>query len=189
MREENQNYHYASNRQKTAHSNRRGQIKPLDEGRLFFDGDEDLFQREPFMARFGVVEGNFTFVLITIHTAPQLAVAEIAGLDDVVKWARAAYELEDDFIVLGDFNASCSYASPASLNELAIRGDDYTWIVPDEADTNLASSQCAYDRIVITASTKEDFAGAWSVDQAFTDKKVSDHWPVWAEFYSNRDSN
>ena len=60
--------------------------------------------------------------------------------------------------------------------------------MPHSADTNLAtSSQCAYDRIVTTWATESHFTEQWGVDQAFTDKKVSDHWPVWAEFFVNQD--
>jgi hypothetical protein len=35
---------------------------------------------------------------------------------------------------------------------------------------------------VTTVGTKAVFTGEWGVDRAFTDKAVSDHWPVWAEF-------
>ena len=59
----------------------------------------------------------------------------------------------------------------------------YFWIVPDDSDSNLApTTACAYDRIVTTVGTKAEFTGDWGVDRAFTDKAVSDHWPVWAEF-------
>jgi hypothetical protein len=44
------------------------------------------------------------------------------------------------------------------------------------------NTACAYDRIVTTTATKGGFTGKWGVDRAFTDKAVSDHWPVWAEF-------
>ena len=27
----------------------------------------------------------------------------------------------------------------------------------------------------------ENYAGVWGVDQAFSDKRVSDHWPLWAD--------
>lgn len=164
-------------------------IQAVDEGRLFDDADRDLFQREPFVARFRAVAGNLTFVLIAIHTAPESAIEEIAALDDVIAWARHVYPQEDDFIALGDFNASCDYAPPGSLDGLAIRGSTYTWIVPDDANTNLASEDCAYDRIIVTSGVIEDFTQAWGVDRAFTDKKVSDHWPVWVEFFVNHDSN
>ena len=70
---------------------------------------------------------------------------------------------------------------------LDIAGPDYIWIIPHDADTNVAEAQCAYDRIVMDADGNEDFASVWGVDRAFTDKRVSDHWSVWAEFYVGRD--
>jgi len=158
-------------------------IEPMDDGRLYDDGARDAFEREPWIARFGATEGDFSFVLITIHTKPTRAVEEIGALADVFAWARLQYPDEDDFIALGDYNASCSYATTAELDALALRGVDYTWVVPDDADTNLSTrSSCAYDRIVFGTGTLADWTTEWGVDRAFTDKQVSDHWPVWARF-------
>jgi len=156
------------------------------DGVLFPDA-RDYFQREPWMARFRVTDGNFTFVIINIHTRPESAVEEINALDKVVSWARGHWRDEDDFIVLGDFNASCSYANNKELAASPLSGPSYVWIVPNSADTNLSSKKCAYDRIVISANTKSQYTGSWGVDRAFFDRQISDHWPVWAEFYTGRD--
>ena len=109
-------------------------------------------------------------------------------MHEVVEWAKDNYKDEDDFITLGDFNASCNYAAPEQLDEMELRTDEYIWIVPDNADTNVSkSSDCAYDRIVITTNTGKDYTGRWGIDRSFSDKKVSDHFPVWAEFYVDSD--
>ena len=92
-----------------------------------------------------------------------------------------------DYIVLGDFNAGCGYASAEELGQFDISGPDYVWIVPHTANTNVDGSRCAYDRIVMDRDGKEDYAGVWGVDRGFTDKRVSDHWPVWAEFHVDKD--
>lgn len=150
---------------------------------LYNDSLHDYFAREPYTARFKSKEGNFTFVLITIHTAPEKAVSEIGSLAEVVKWAKQKYARESRIIVLGDFNASCTYARPGQLNRLAIRGKDYFWIVPDTAKTNLsAKSNCAYDRFVLTQPAKSYYTGRWGVDSCYTSRTISDHWPVWAAF-------
>ncbi|HVJ21723.1 MAG TPA: hypothetical protein VM686_40240, partial [Polyangiaceae bacterium] len=73
----------------------------------------------------------------------------------------------------------------AQLDALSLRGSDYQWLVPDDADTNVATTECAYDRIVITTSTSANAVGTWGVDRAFTDDGISDHWPVWAEFWTD----
>ena len=112
-------------------------IAVLDEGALYDDSEPDHFQREPFVARFAAKAGNFTFAMVNIHTPPKRAVAEIGALHHVVEWARERYPDEDDFIVLGDFNAGCAYASEDELRGLEISGPDYVWIVPHSADTNL----------------------------------------------------
>lgn len=167
---------------------RKDHLQLLETPELYPD-TEDAFQREPFLAHFKCVNGNFSFVLINIHTQPERAVAEIGALDSVMHWAKGHFSGEDDFIALGDFNGSCNYAKPAELNGLKLRGPDYVWIVPDDADTNLAQIACAYDRIVMTQGAVEDFANQWDVYRVFNDKKISDHWPVWAEFHADHDHN
>jgi len=163
-------------------------IKDLGQSILYNDSVHDYFSREPFLAHFMVTKGNFSFVICTVHTKPEAALEEIGALDEVLKWAKTKYTGEDDFIVLGDFNASCNYVTPAQLDGLDIRKNNYQWIIADTVKTNLSSKQCAYDRIVITnPATSKDFDGKWGVDRCFTSKTISDHWPVWAEFYTTKD--
>ena len=163
-------------------------IKDLGQSLLYNDSAHDYFCREPFLAHFKVLNGNFSFVLCTIHTKPAAAPEEIKSLDNVVKWAKVKFGGEDDFIVLGDFNASCSYATPAQLDGFDIRKADYQWIIADTVKTNLSSKTCTYDRIVMTKSaTSPDYTGEWGVDRCFASKTISDHWPVWAAFYTTRD--
>lgn len=164
-------------------------VADLGHSMLYNDSVHDYFCREPFLAHFKVARGNFSFVICTIHTKPTAALEEIGALNEVVAWAKTKYAGEDDFIVLGDYNASCTYVTPSQLDGLEFRSNNYQWIIADTVKTNLSSKQCAYDRIVITkASTSTDFDGKWGVDRCFTSKAVSDHWPVWAEFYCNKDA-
>ena len=72
-----------------------------------YNDTDDVFEREPFVAYFS--SGDFDYVLINIHTKPDYAKSEINALDDVVKDAEAKLPNEKDFIVLGDFNADCTY--------------------------------------------------------------------------------
>jgi len=151
--------------------------------KLYPDTLFDFFAREPFVTTFKTKSGDFCFTLVTVHTAPAEAVKEIGHLDDVANWVATRDESNGNIIILGDFNASCTYAKPNQLDQLRIRDSSYFWVVPDNAKTNLsAKSDCAYDRIVITRPVKEHFTGRWGIDACFTSKSVSDHWPVWAEF-------
>ena len=156
-------------------------IFAMDEGQLFNDSENDLFQREPLTTQLSTTYGNFTFVMQVIHTKPSSAVEEIQALHQVFEWSKSYYSTEMNFIMLGDFNAGCSYASPEELDQMEIRSENYTWIVPDYADTNLADSICAYDRIVISKYTNRHYNGNWGIDSTFTNDSISDHWPIWFE--------
>lgn len=144
---------------------------------LYDDSASDIFNREPFVGHFRA--GTFDFALIAVHTSPDFALDEIAALDTVMRWAGVA--VDPDVIALGDYNASCNYATPDELDTLALRRAPYTWLVPDDADTNVnATSACAYDRIVVTPAVASTFTGRWGVEMPRP--WFSDHWPVWAEF-------
>lgn len=159
-------------------------VAALPNDQLYDDSTQDLFQREPYLVHLRSVTGTFSAVLIDIHTAPARAVAEIGSLPAVYAYARQVFPDEPNIIALGDFNASCNYATPRQLDPLPIRSAPYRWMIPDTSNSNLASgSSCAYDRIVANANAAAYFTGGWGVDSAaFSDKRVSDHWPVWAEF-------
>jgi endonuclease/exonuclease/phosphatase family metal-dependent hydrolase len=148
----------------------------LTEAALYPDVNDD-FQREPYVASFTRKADSLTFVVCTIHTAPKQAVEEIAALAKVAKWIPTHFKNAKMIIFCGDFNASCSYASPSELQALAIHKSPYYWVVPDNADTNLAKNACAYDRFVVTENLRS-YVGGWDVYRAFKSKKVSDHWPV-----------
>lgn len=154
-------------------------VKLVKDLGLFDDGAADVFQREPQVVQFTTVRGEYDFVLINIHTRPESAVSEIGGLQKVATWTNMKLGRKP-LIILGDFNGSCSYAKPAQLDALPIRGANFTWVVPDSADTNLSAKACAYDRIVLTDASK--FDGRWDVWKAFQSKAISDHWPIWAAF-------
>jgi endonuclease/exonuclease/phosphatase family metal-dependent hydrolase len=158
-------------------------LRARDAGALYPDDAHDYFQREPYVAGFERNGGTFRFVLVTIHTMPERAFAEIASLKEVVGWVRTQYPGENDFILLGDFNAGCSYVSRAQLQELRTNELPYLWIVPDTSDSNVSESKaCPYDRIVSAMGLLPNYTGNWGVDNSYQDRAVSDHWPVWAEF-------
>ncbi len=157
---------------------------PIDNGTLYDDSVNDSFQREPFLAKFMILNtnGNATgtdIVFVNIHTKPTLAVEEMTALGDVISWGMQNYSDDDDYVILGDFNADCSYASYNELIELPISSENYTWLVPDNADTTVGDSRCAYDRIVTTSQLDGRLTGIWGIDPAISGLAVSDHKPVW----------
>ena len=91
---------------------------------------------------------------------------------------------EPDIVILGDYNAGCSYASPEELWQSPMRNSSYTWLVPDSADTTVSSTYCAYDRIVTTGDLSGRLVGTWGIDSSsFSSSNVSDHYPVWFDLY------
>jgi endonuclease/exonuclease/phosphatase family metal-dependent hydrolase len=145
---------------------------------LYDDSKRDYFQREPFLALFKAIKGNFNFILCTIHTTPEDAVNEIASLYNVASWIPTRFKNSNNIIFCGDFNASCSYATPLQLKNLSIHNKPYNWIIPDTVKTNLSSKiDCAYDRFVVTDSLLPNVI-EWSVFRYFKSKSVSDHWPI-----------
>lgn len=153
------------------------------------DSAEDVFHREPFIAQFKAKGGDFSFVLITIHTDPDEATSEINSLPAVMADARTHFPDESHFLILGDLNADCSYYDEEdSASEL--RSSDYQWLITNAMDTNLARSQCTYDRIIMTSETAPYATGHANVFRFDTEfglsakqaKAVSDHYPVYAAF-------
>jgi deoxyribonuclease-1 len=149
--------------------------------------DDDQFQREPFIARFGETDGDVDFAVIVIHTSPSDAVEEVGLLHDVVLDVEATWG-EQDVVVLGDFNASCNYVDEDDFLSIPLRTDPgYTWWIPDDVDTTVTTTTCAYDRIVtageISTLVVPDSAGVFFYDQAYVldedlARAVSDHYPV-----------
>lgn len=155
----------------------------------------DLFQREPYVSEFKAKNGNFDFVLLTIHTDPDTATQEINDLPKVVEDAKSRYQAQGDFILMGDLNADCSYFQENSQSPL--RSADYYWVINNSLDTTTKATDCTYDRIIITNPAKTDFtgeAGVFKFDTAYnltyeSTIAVSDHYPVYATFWTDRDTD
>ena len=141
---------------------------------------DDVFEREPLLARFRV--GDFDFVLVNIHVKPDDALAEIDALDEVHQWAIAQYG-DTDVVILGDFNADCSYFNERTQRDVL----NMNWITPFQLDTTVKSTDCTYDHFVISDAlvgkvSRPDryrFDTAYGLDQKAA-PKVSDHYPVFA---------
>lgn len=159
----------------------------------FDDSALDYFHREPLIAKFKAINGNFDFVLVTLHTDPDEATEEINALPLVVANAQN-YFAEKDVIIIGDLNADCSYFDEDDY-ECPMRAGEYTWLIDNNMDTTLSGSSCTYDRIIILDDLDSDFtgkAGVYRFDDVYNlteydAEAVSDHYPIWAEFYINKD--
>lgn len=171
-----------------------------------YDGDES-FSYTPLIANFKTIEEgtNFDFSLITIHTSPNLAEDEIPALKEVIAETEILYK-EPDVICLGDFNADGTYYDEGNTDFLSGFDEDlYITGIPNNFDTTIAESENTYDRIQMTASLDSDFTGKSGVFKfenyydislcegtkktSGTTKSISDHYPVWCMYYTDRDQD
>ncbi|NXT39417.1 DNSL2 protein, partial [Pelecanoides urinatrix] len=154
-----------------------------------YEDPQDIFSREPFILRVSAPRTKAEeFVLVPLHAAPHDAVAEIDALYDVYlaivsKWGT------DNIMFLGDFNADCAYLQPSDWSAIRLRTSNvFKWLLPDDADTTVGKSDCAYDRIVVCGAKLKrsivpnsaaiyDFQRAFQLEQEEA-LAVSDHYPV-----------
>ena len=181
----------------------KNRLELIEAGQLIFDeGDANVpicdsksqgkMARQPFYATFRA--GNFDFTLITAHTSPSRNIFELQALREFYVKIQDMDIKQNDVILLGDLNADCSYLS--KTKKINLRKPEFIWLI--DIDTTVRdSTNCAYDRIIFTEATKEDFTGSKGVfrfDEEYdlgkeTALKLSDHYPIWADFYTGRDSD
>lgn len=148
----------------------------------------DVFNREPSVVMFSSAHTAVrSFVLIPQHTSPDFAVKEVDALYDVVADVRSRWNT-NDIVLLGDFNAGCSYVSGSDWQQIRLFTDkSFHWLITSEADTTVSHTSCPYDRIVVTAdmmrgvvhSSAEvyDYMRDMSLSHTLA-LAVSDHFPV-----------
>ena len=164
----------------------------------------DDFSREPFFATFRA--GEFDFTLITVHITcgelPGLRTEECERLQSVWSYVQARDPLEDDLILLGDFNRDSpgdSAFAPLEAMKLTVlldvKGTRTTF-----GRTSAGGSW--YDHIWIDATrTGSEFTGEVGAGLPIPEfnsagtgcpeclREVSDHCPVWAVFTTTADDD
>ncbi|XP_027738615.1 deoxyribonuclease-1-like [Empidonax traillii] len=171
----------------------RSDMVSVVESYYYDDGCEscgtDTFSREPFIVKFSSPTTQLQeFVLVPLHSEPSNAAQEIDALYDVYtdvidKWGT------NDILFLGDFNADCAYVTSSQWPSIRLRSlRACEWLIPDSADTTVADTDCAYDRIVAcgTALRQDIDPGSATVNnfekkfhlQSKDALAVSDHFPV-----------
>lgn len=145
------------------------------------------YSREPFYANFRA--GNFDFYLMTIHTDPDDVDVEIPMLKLSYLDLQDETTIENDIILLGDFNAKAPGVTAGSyitMNSIAGISDIFFTIM-DETNTRGGR---AYDNIIFQSNYTTEYSGASGVYTFWTDYgltedegfKISDHKLVWAKF-------
>lgn len=160
----------------------------VDRSQLYTVADpDDLLHREPLVAWFRVrgppADQAFTFTLVNVHTDLDESRQELDALADVYRVVRDDGRQEDDVIVLGTLNAD-----ERNLGRLGnIPG--MAWAISSTPTDTRGTAQL--DNIVFHSKATSEFTGRSGVfdflrrynltlEEAL---EVSDHLPVWAEFY------
>lgn len=149
------------------------------------------FERAPFilhikLASFGEI------IFIGVHLKPTNVYNEFLLLHQVIN----EFKKRTSMILLGDFNADCSYLNNQKKNDLKKNYfSDFQWLIDDHIETNLLQS-CSYDRILVTSDEnsgkkinwKPKTIGVFPFDKKFHLTKenalqVSDHYPVEVDIY------
>ncbi len=157
---------------------------------------ENLLHREPMVAMFATrgvpIDQAFTFILVNIHTDPDVAKEEMDVLAQVYQVVRRSGMGEDDIILLGDFNTAVPISPSRSLSPSDFAGlgqVEGIYPVVRNQPTNVVKTKL-HDNILFHRPSTTEFTGRGGVydieslhglsrDQV---KLVSDHLPVWAEF-------
>lgn len=154
---------------------------------------QGVMMRPPLATRFQCIElpegQGFTFTLLNVHTTPEQADRDLQALESVVATTRQLLPMEDDIIVLGDFNASTS-----QINKVRWFAAQST-AIPEQWMTNTRQTK-NYDNQVFDSRATVEYTGRSgvfnfqqlyqiSLDQAL---QVSDHFPIWGEYsiFENR---
>jgi endonuclease/exonuclease/phosphatase family metal-dependent hydrolase len=156
----------------------------------------DRFERNPLGVYFQTKD-KFDFILVDVHVRPDSAAEEIAAMPELAAGFRELWQ-ERDVILMGDFNADGYYYDETALSAV-FPGDEYLIITGNDLDTTVAAGDNSYDRIIISASALEDYAfrlGVLRFEEHYDfdalpvrPRELSDHYPVWAEFFIDRDTD
>jgi len=176
------------------------------DGYALYSGTKS-FSYPPLAAKFSIPSKAFDFVLLTIHTSPTSASTEISYLPTAMAEMATLYS-DPDVICLGDFNADGTYYNDGGDVQGWLAGfspPSYTTVVPNGTDTTVSTGNThTYDRIQLSQTAAQDYTGTWGVvrfSQYYDisqcegpsitgiEDNLSDHYPVWAEFWVNQDTD
>ena len=179
----------SSSKEQYAYIYDKNSVYVASEPLVYPEPDGDSFEREPYMVTFRSNTGTFDAVLILIHTKPEDAKNEINELNAVIQYAKSIYTGQENYIIMGDFNADGSYFNESGPSDL--KSDEYIWLIGNDVVTTTKTAN-TYDRIVITKSLEPyftntsgvfNYSAEYGLNQTQT-TAVSDHYPVYAEFWT-----
>jgi endonuclease/exonuclease/phosphatase family metal-dependent hydrolase len=161
-----------------------------------FPDAQKKFERPPFACSFVTQDGT-EFIAINVHIKPDdeggRTTTEIAALPQVASYFMQLWGIDNCFII-GDFNADGSYYDEKKLSRV-FPASAWKVIIPNTVDTTVSpGNDNTYDRIIASKTAASFWSGNWGVVRFTEDPKsravsktpmidISDHYPVWAEFF------
>jgi endonuclease/exonuclease/phosphatase family metal-dependent hydrolase len=133
----------------------------------------DRWERPPIRASFRI--GDHELMAYNIHIKPDDAPAEMRALNDLIMTTGYAVK-DNNIIVLGDLNADCSYYNNENEDDFET---NWNWLIKDEEDTTVASTDCAYDRIILNNEAMEEYSDYGIYNDVSSE--MSDHYLVWVK--------
>jgi len=124
----------------------------------------DRWERPPLRAV--MHKQNYSLNIYSIHIRPDAAPAELSSLE------KELYSVSGNIILMGDLNADCNYYD---VSRKDFRG--WKWIISDNDDTTVSSSDCAYDRIILNSDAYNEFVGYGIYKNI--NEELSDHYLIW----------
>ena len=170
-------------------------VDVVEQGELYPDAADgiDNFSRDPYWATFRA--GEFDFSVIAVHVIWGDTVgprkAEVRALADVYRYVQEANGVEEDVLLVGDFNRNPNDAEAYSPI-MAIPSMTRLFDLPQKSHIRDSS---LYDNIFFQTDFVTEYLGISGIDKfdetdfGNDDKAanlaVSDHRPVWAVFGTN----
>jgi len=177
----------------------KGLVSVVKDGELYPDAadGEDDFVRDPYWATFRA--GKFDFSVIAVHVVWGDSVAdrrsEVMELTEVYQYVQEANGVEDDVLLVGDFNLNPDDAMAYS-NLMALPSMAQLFQLPQKSHIRDSS---LYDNIFFQTDYVTEYLGRSGIDKfdetdfGNDDKAanlaVSDHRPVWAVFRIDESSS
>jgi len=161
-----------------------------------YEDKDDTFEREPYYVVFHSPRAAVSkFAALGIHTQPSNAEREVSALKPVYESIVSSTGIHD-VLLMGDFNAACSYVN--AWNNVTLATDrGFYWLIHDGVDTTTTATECAYDRIVargdnLLRSIVPHSAGTYRFDidlnlDELETSSISDHYPVEVQIYSEEE--
>ena len=160
----------------------------LDSDRHYSVNDPDnLIQRKPLVAWFRTTgtdrDSAFTFSLVNVQLNPLSTKNEVLQIGPIFRAVRGDGRIEDDVIMIGDIGVPAAYLKEAEI------GGGLAPLVRSVATSTAGDAQP--DNVLIDSIATSEFTGEAGVFDFMKicnltlaeAQMVSDHLPVWAEFY------